>query len=159
MANWISNADMGDTRLVKECFGPLKCAVDELIYNNEVTGLHILTKTTACGKRDKVGDPYALHCTDIGTVGYIAGCMYVATAVAWQERHMNVIQYARKNFVRWNTEWRIYRYPMSILHTVNIVYTGAANYAKFDVFHGYLPKFFLTQQGRQALDCSKVSEC
>ena len=135
MANRIGDADMGDATLVEKGFGPLEGAIDELIDNNEFARVHVFAQAATCRQGDDFGNANALQGTNICPVGNIAGRMNMSTAMARQKGDVDAVQAACENLVRRRAERRIHRYPLSILDTVNLVDSGSADDAKFNLFH------------------------
>src|ERR1700730_18827181 len=129
---------MRDATRSEKALRPRKGAIDELVDDDEIAGLQVLTQAANGGERYDVGHTAAFQRIDIGAKIDFGGRQHVTAPVARHEDDRLTIERPEAEFVGCPTKGAFYASPFDIREPVDLVEPAAPDDADYWASH---PRF------------------
>jgi hypothetical protein len=103
------------------------CAVEELVYEDNVAGPVFLLERTNGADADDPGDAKFLHGPDVGAMVQLARQNAMAAGVTWKKNNFATGESSREQFIGWWTKGRHELRPVLVCEALDIVEPAAAD--------------------------------
>src|ERR1700722_3220981 len=130
-ADRISERHMYDEAVAEESFRALKCAIDKLIWNYQLTGMNFFFQAARRRHRNQMRHAELLHPQNIGARIYFRRQYSMAASVTRKKNNFDVTDASLVKRIRRTAERRFELHQLDLVQPLHLIEAAAADHPEY----------------------------